>query len=89
MAATIALTDKVHLGGSLSLAHGTFTDASGTDDANTIAQTDHGLNYIVAHGFQCTTEVRKFRSSVSGGTITWYIDDPADADDGTWWAIGR
>ena len=86
MAISVTVSEKALLGNKY-FVWGTFSEATGGDDSNTITT---GLNGIVANGFTLSTEAWGVRSSVSGGTITLYIEG-ATSDDtasGTWWAVG-
>lgn len=86
MAISVTTSGKTILGNKYFI-WGTFSGATGGDDSNTVTT---GLNAVIAHGFSISTEAWSQRSSVSGGTITLYLEGATSADtaSGYWWAIG-
>ena len=76
--------------GPFRFAHGTFTSAAGDGNGETLAQSTHGLSYIVdasvfidagAMGAQTP------KISISAGTITWTVEDTL-GQGGRWFVLG-
>ena len=70
---------------------GTFTTAAGDGNGETLGPSTHGLNYLVDYtlaldgGVMCAPTPRL---SVSGGTITWTVDDTSGLS-GRFFCLGK
>lgn len=88
MAVTYTVTNAGRGLGPFKWAHGTFTTAEGDGPALTLSNTTHGMNYLVLaslllNGFDAPV----IGQSVSGGEITWQLEDTRAAS-GRWFVLG-
>ena len=64
--------------GHMKAVSGTFTTAAGDGNAESLGPSVHGLNYLVNYVISLdpgAIEAPNPRLQVSGGTITWNVDD--------------
>ena len=90
MAVAYTVTN-VFRSGHMTMVHGTFTSAAGDGNAETLGASVHGLNYLVNYtlmldsGAMCAPTPRL---QVSGGTITWTVDD-TNGLSGRFYCLGK
>ena len=77
--------------GNLVVIDGTFTSALGDGNAESLGPSVHGLQYIndvAIHLDRGGVGTLKPKISVSGGTVTWTVED-TQAYSGVWRVVGR
>lgn len=88
MAVTYTVTKAGGGLGPFKFAHGTFTTAEGDGPSLTLGPTTHGMNYLVlAHVLMNGFDAPVIGQSVSGGTLTWQIENTRAAG-GRWFVLG-